>query len=68
MNIGRRDGDILSRKRMDAVVPGKTRRGKWLDNTREDMKKYEMKTEMTENRQYWKMMVKTGPQRCGDGL
>ena len=24
--------------------------------------------DMTENRQYWKMMVKTGPQRSGDGL
>ena len=24
--------------------------------------------DMTDNRQYWKMMVKTGPQRCGDDL
>ena len=30
--------------------------------------KYEMTADMTENRQYWKMMVKTGPQRCGNGL
>ena len=30
--------------------------------------KYEMTTRITENREYWKMMVKTGPQRCGDGL
>ena len=38
---------------------GRPRR-RWLDNTREDMEKYEMTTDMTENRQYWKMMVKTG--------
>ena len=25
------------------------------------MTKYELTTDMTENRQYWKMMVKTGP-------
>ena len=30
--------------------------------------RYEMTADMTENRQYWNMMVKTGPQRCGDGL
>ena len=29
--------------------------------------KYELTADMTEDRQYWKMMVKTGPQRCGDG-
>ena len=59
-------------KMMDMVVPGKGRRGRprrrWIDNTREDMNKYELTTDMTENRQYWKMMVKTGSQRCGDGL
>ena len=32
------------------------------------MIKYELTADMTENRQYCKMMVKTGPQRCGDGL
>ena len=32
------------------------------------MTKYEPTADMTENRQYWKMMVKTGTQRCGDGL
>ena len=35
------------------------------------MTKYELTADMTENRQYWKMMVKalkTGPQRSGDGL
>ena len=35
------------------------------------MKKYEVTADMTENKQYWNMMVKTGPQRierCGDGL
>ena len=26
------------------------------------MKKYELTADMTENRHYWKMMVKTGPQ------
>ena len=52
---------------MDMVVPGKRRRGRprrrWIDNNREDMSKYELTADMTENRQYWKMMVKTGPQR-----
>ena len=32
------------------------------------MSKYELTADMTENRQYWKMMVKTGLQRSGDGL
>ena len=32
------------------------------------MNKYELTADMTEDRQYWKMMVKTGPQNCGDGL
>ena len=41
---------------------------RWTDNNREDMTKYELTADMTENRQYWKMMVKTGPRRCGDGL
>ena len=41
---------------------------RWTDNNREDMTKYELIADMTENRQYWKMMVKTGPQRSGDGI
>ena len=41
---------------------------RWTDNNREDMTKYELTADMTENRQYWNMMVKTGPQRSGDGL
>ena len=40
---------------------------RWTDNNREDMTQYELTADMTENRQYWKMMVKTGPQRS-DGL
>ena len=68
----RRREDNLSRKNMDMVVPGKGRRGRprrrWIDNNREDMSKYELTADKTENRQYWKMMVKTGPQRSGDGL
>ena len=59
-------------KMMDMVVPGKRRRGRprlrWTDINREDMTKYELTADMTENRQYWKMMVKTGPQRSRDGL
>ena len=71
-HIKRREEDNLSRKHTDMVVPGKkrrrrTRRG-WNDNNREDMNKYELTADMTENRQYWKMMVKTAPQRSGDGL
>ena len=70
--VKRREEDNLSRKMMDMVVPGKRRRGRprlrWTDNNREDMTKYELTADMTENRQYWKMMVKTGPQRSGDGL
>ena len=71
-HIRRREEDNLSRKIMDMVVPGKRRRGRpkrrWIDNNREDMSKYELTADMTENRQYWKMMVKTGPQSSGDGL
>ena len=71
-HVKRREEDNLSRKMMDVVVPGKRRRGRprlrWTDNNREDMTKYELTADMTENRQYWKMMVKTGPQRSGDGL
>ena len=51
---------------MDMVVPGKRKRR--IDNKREDMNECELTAEMTENRQYWKMMVKTGPHRYGDGL
>ena len=71
-HIRRTEEDNLSRTIMDMVVPGKRRRGRprrrWIDNNREDMSKYELTADMTENRQYWKMMVKTGPQRSGDGL
>ena len=71
-HIRRREEDNLSRKIMDMVVPGKRRMGRprrrWIDNNREDMNKYELTADMTENRQYWRMMVKTGPQRSGDGL
>ena len=49
------------------MCKGRPRR-RWIDNNREDMSKYELAADMTENRQYWKMMVKTGPQRSGDGL
>ena len=60
------------KKKMEMVVTGKRRRGRprrrWIDNNREDMNKYELTADMTENRQYWKMMLKTGPQRCRDGL
>ena len=71
-HVKRREADNLSRKVMDMDVTGKRRRGRprlrWTDNNREDMTKYELTADMTENRQYWKMMVKTGPRRCGDGL
>ena len=73
-HIRRREEDNLSRQNMDMVVPGKRRRGRprrrWIDNNREDnfMSKYELTADMTEDRQYWKMMVKTGPQRSGDDL
>ena len=57
---------------MSMVVTGKRRRGRptlrWTDNIREDMTKYELTADMTENRQYYKMMVKTGPRRREDGL
>ena len=55
-HIRRREEDNLSRKMMDMVVPGERRRGRprlrWIDNNREDMKKYELTADMTENRQY----------------
>ena len=72
LHVKRREEDNLSRKVLDMVVPGKRRSGRpslrWIDNNREDMIKYELTADMTENRQYLKMMVKTGPQRSGDGL
>ena len=43
-------------------------RRRWIDRNREDVSKYELAADMTENRQYWKMMVKSGPQRSRDGL
>ena len=68
----RREYDNLSRKMMDMVVPGKRRRvrptRRWIDNTREDMTIHELTENMTENRQYWKMMANTGPQRSGEGI
>ena len=71
-HIRRRKEDNLSRQIMDMVIPGKRRRGRprrrWIDNNREHMSKYELTADMTENRQYWKTMVKTDLQRCGDGL
>ena len=61
-HIRRREEDNLSKKIMDMVVPGKRRRGRprrrWIDNNRKDMSKYELTADMSENRQYWKMMVK----------
>ena len=48
---------------------GEEKKGrKWIDNNREDMSKYELTADMTENRQYWKMTVNTVPQRSDDGL
>ena len=71
-HVKRREEDNLSRNMIDVVVPGKRRRGRprlrWIDNNREDITKYELTADMTENRQYWKMVVKTDPQRRGDGL
>ena len=64
----------LVKKNMDMVVSGKSRRGRprrrWIDNNREDMSQYELTADMTENRQEQEDdgMVKTGPQRSGDGL
>ena len=55
------------RRRTGEEKKGRPRR-RWIDNNREDMSKYELTADMTENRQYWKMMVKTSPQRSGDGL
>ena len=70
-HVKRREEDNLSSQMMDVIVPGKRRRRRprlrWTDNHREDMTKYELTADTTENRQYWKMMVKTGPQRSGDG-
>ena len=68
----KRRRQLIKKNHGHMVVPGKRRRGRsrrrWIDNNREDMSKYELTANMTENRQYWKMMVKTGPQRSGDGL
>ena len=54
------------------VVSGKRRRRqprrRRIYNNREDMNKCELTANMIENRQYWKMIVKTEPQRSGDGL
>ena len=47
------------------------REGGGLDgdgSTTPGVTKYKITAHMTENRQYWKMMVKTGPQTRGDGL
>ena len=33
-----------------------------IDNIREEMEKCELTADMIENRHYWKMLVKTGPQ------
>ena len=71
-HVKRREEDNLSKQIIDVVVPGKRRRGRpilrWTDNNREYMTKYELTADMTENRHYWKMMVKTGSKRSGDGL
>ena len=72
----RREEDNVSRKMIDMAVPGTRRRERprrrWLDSTREYMKKYLKQYLMTgdviENRQYWKMIVKTDTQRSGEGL
>ena len=50
------------------VVPGKRRKGPGLDGAGTTTHGRYEKYEMTENRQYWKMTVKTGPQRRGDGI
>ena len=53
---------------MDMVAPGKRRRGqprwRWIDSTREDMNNiYDLTADITDNKQYWKTMVKTWAQR-----
>ena len=61
----RRAEDNISRKMMDMDVTRKRRRGRprlrWTDNNREDMTKYELTADMTENRHYWKMFGKESP-------
>ena len=42
---------------------GKEKKGprqRWIDNNREYMRKYEPTADMTENRQYMKLMVSNG--------
>ena len=72
INQEKRRQPLWLKKNVGHGCTGKRRRGRprlrWLDNTWEDMEKYEMTDGMTENVQYWKMMVNTGTQRCGDGL
>ena len=57
----RREEDNLSRQMMDMVVSGKRGRVRyrlrWNYNNREDMTKFQLTADMTENRQYWKMML-----------
>ena len=71
-HIRRREEDNLSRKNDGHGRTGEEKKGRprrrRIDNNREDMNKYELTADMTGDRQYWKIMVKTGPQRCGTGL
>ena len=57
---------------MEMGVPWKIRRGRprrrWLQDTREDMNKYEMTSDMTENRHYWKMVAKTTLKKNQDSI
>ena len=61
-HIRRSEEYNLSRKMMDMAVPRKRRRGqprrRWIDNTRQDMNKYEMTADMTKTIQNWTMMVR----------
>ena len=63
-HIRRREVDHLSRndghERIGEEKNGRPRR-RWIDNNRRDMNKYELTADMSENRQNWKMMVKTSP-------
>ena len=52
--------DMVKIRRGGLDADGSTTPGKII------MNKYEMRADMTEHRQYWEMMLTTGPQRWED--
>ena len=59
-HVMRRDQEYVGRKMMEMELPGKRRRGRFLDAVKEDMREVGVKETDVEDRKMWRMMIRCG--------